>query len=199
MAERYFVFLYPAESILKSYLDLAIFLLNPNEKWPAHVTVAGPFKNRRKFLINRRHMDTSVFVLSRGNFFAHGQNTVFLNVGFPGLSRVWKKPDFKGNPIPHITIYDGKDAGFAEEVFTSLAKIRFPFSFEARDLQVVNAVSGQSRSDLRVAVNPSVLPETAGLALDGLKMLPRTARLNLAMKALSLASKKSDQSLLSLG
>ena len=120
MKDKYFVFIYPNAGLVRDLLNIAIFLLNPFEKWPAHITVAGPFYNKKQFALQKRVLDTTVFSLSRGNFFKHGSNAVFLNVGFREREEVWRKPDFTGNPIPHLTLYDGPDQMLANQLFANL-------------------------------------------------------------------------------
>ena len=110
--DKYFIFLYPDEERAAKLLDFAVFVLNPREKWPAHVTVAGPFSDPRRFEI-RREFNETIFALGPSNFFANGGSTVFLRVDFLHRSEVWWKPDFKGRPIPHLTLYDGPNLAFA--------------------------------------------------------------------------------------
>jgi len=185
MADRYFIFVYPEKGEVQQLLDLAIYLINPREKFPAHVTVAGPFYNRKHFAIRKNDLDTTVFSLSRGNFFQYGSNTVFLNVGFAERAQVWKKPDFKGNPIPHLTLYDGQEDSLARYLFKELGSIPLNFSFRAKGLHVVNSVSGQARSDLKLAVETGVLEETRGKSIEEVGALPPRYRVKLAIRALA--------------
>ncbi len=183
--EKFFVFLYPVESETKKFLDLAIYLLNPDEKWPAHVTVAGPFKDRRRFAIQKRDFSTTVFAMTKGNFFHFGSGTVFFHVGFPERDQVWSKPDYPGVPLPHLTLYDGKDMEFAKEVFDKVAAKAGNFSFDVQRLDVVGSISGQRRSDLRMAADLALLPETQFMQHRDVQELPADLRIRYASEALS--------------
>lgn len=184
MLDRYFIFLYPERGEIRSCLDLMVYLLNPREKWPAHITVAGPFQSKRDFRIKSK-FDATVFALNVGTFFGSGSPTVFIHVGFLGRSKVWKKPDFKGNPIPHLTLYDGKDMEFAQQVYRIVSRHKPAFSFNTTGLQVVNSVPGQYRADLRESVDVTLLEETASLTIDEVAALPAGVRLSLVEKLLS--------------
>lgn len=187
MSKRYFIFLYPEPGPVKSYLDLAIFLLNPNEKWPAHITVAGPFPNKRRFRIQNRVFESTVFALGVGSFLPK-TGTVYIHVGFRDQWSVWKKPDFVGNPIPHLTLYDGRDVEFGTRVFSIANKIKPYFSFYTRGLQVVESISGQYRADLRESVDFSLMPELRGAVARDVAEMPVDDRLELFGKALRAAS-----------
>lgn len=182
---RFFVFLYPEPSHEKTYLDLAIYLLNPREKWPAHVTVAGPFSDRGIFKITAREYQSTVFLYSSSNFFKYNKSTVFINAGFQELDAIWRKPDFKGsNPIPHITLYDGDDQKFARRVFQMLQEVRLSCAFSVRGLHVVESIPGQYRNDLQMAAQLDKIEETRGMShRDVLNLQPRE-RLRLAKLAL---------------
>lgn len=184
MSDRFFIFLYPERSTIKSCLDLIVYLLNPREKWPAHITVAGPFASKRDFRIKSK-FDATVFALNVGTFFAVGSPTVFIHVGFLGRKKVWRKPDFEGNPIPHLTLYDGKDMDFAQKIYRIVSRHRPAFSFNTTGLQVVNSVPGQYRADLRESVDVSILDETAGLTIDQIGELSADVRLSLVEKLLA--------------
>ena len=187
MAKRYFIFLYPEPGRLKSFLDLAIFLLNPREKWPAHVTVAGPFPNKNRFRLTNRRFEKTVFGLGVGNFFQYQSGTVYIRVGFEEREGVWRKPDFQGQPIPHMTLFDGPDMEFARKVFAITARVNPYFSFPVRGLHVVETVSGQYRADLREVVDLSLLDELHGISHDDVARLPENRRLTLFEKTLTQA------------
>lgn len=184
MSERYFIFLYPEKGKIKSILDMIVYLFNPREKWPAHITVAGPFERKNNFWI-REKFNPTVFAMNVGTFFAYGSPTVFIHVGFMGRQRVWKKPDFEGNPVPHLTLYDGKDMDFAIEIYNIVSKVRPSFSFQTSGLQVVTSIPGQYRADLRESVDLSLVQEFSGLTIDQVALIPPDERLKIAERLLS--------------
>jgi hypothetical protein len=184
---RYFIFLHIEEEWLSQLFDLAIFLINPNEKWPAHITVAGPYTSVKK-APKVRDFEKRVSVLGFGRFKSSSQNTVYMRVGIPDLDEVWDKPDFKsGARIPHITIYDGDDQEISDALYEWGADQRFFFSFHVSKLDVVKSTKNQGTFGLLHRVNPNVLNETRGKDIKRLSSLPENERLQLAMIALKKA------------
>lgn len=181
--DRYFIFLYPDDKRLADLLNLAIYLLNPREKWPAHVTIAGPFNDPKKFEV-RRDFNETVFALGSGNFFSTGSPTVFLRVDFLHRKEVWWKPDFKGNAIPHITLYDGTDIIFAKKLFDALRKKDIYFSFFTRRFEIVRSKSGQFTTTLREKVNMDCMNETRGMDIDNISLFSDEYRIDLAIRTL---------------
>jgi hypothetical protein len=99
------------------------------------------------------------------------------------IFKYWVKPDFIGNPVPHLSIYNGKDPVFAEKIFVQLAQIRPVFAFDVEGIDVINS-SGQRRMDLRQAVDVSCIDETKGMNLDYIAHLSADERLRIAALAL---------------
>ncbi len=189
MTTSFFIFLYPEPGRTKALLDMCIFLLNPREKWPAHITVAGPFPNKRRFT-TLRPFKATVFGMGVFNFFRNNSPTVYLKVDFLERSEIWKKPDFVGQPIPHLTLYDGSDMEQAKAIFTMASRLNPYLSFQALGLYVVESTKGQYRADLRNAVDVRVIEDTAGMKLDEIAALDFKTRLALAEKALIAAAPK---------
>lgn len=180
---RYFVFIYPKKSDIRDYLNLAVYALSPNEKWPAHITVAGPFTKLPRARAAAK-FDATIFSFGVWNFFREGINTVYLKVGVPDIRRYWLKPSFATNPVPHITLYSGDDEQYARLIFERLSKIKLEFSFRADGISVVNS-SAQRPMDLREQVDVSCLPSTKSLNIDILRKMTPEERLEIAADALS--------------
>lgn len=180
--EKYFVFINPAPSRIRKLLNLAIFALSPTEKWPAHITVAGPFNRRPR---SRAHpeFDRTVFVLGVWNFFSIGFGTVYLKVGMPGIEKYWSKPDFVGNPVTHVSIYNGRDFEFANAIFNRLKPINPSFSFPVKGIDIIRS-SSQGTTALREEVDISCLEETLGLSIEEVASLSKFERIEIAAKAL---------------
>lgn len=185
MSTKYFVFLYPDKGVVKSLLDLSIFLLNPDEKWPAHITVAGPFRNRRGFNITAREYRSNVAIFGASNFFKNGSPTIYFNAQLSQLDEIWRKPDYPFNRIPHLTLYSGDDLDYAHQIFEMISKRPRKFSFTVKGLHVVQSKSGQLQTDLRQQVDLSADTATAELALDDVKHLTKRERIELAEAVLN--------------
>ncbi len=179
---RYFVFIYPAPGIVRDCLNLAVFALSPREKWPAHVTVAGPFQRRPSSRAQPK-FDSTIFALGIWNFFDDGLNTVYLKVGMPDLRRHWYKPGFITNAVPHLSLYNGDDSDFARELFIKLLPLNLQFAFSVKSIEIVNS-SAQRPTDLRQQVNTGCLSITKGMEIDDIARLPSSDRMEIAIQAL---------------
>lgn len=179
---RYFVFIYPALGEVRDYLNLAVFALSPREKWPAHITVAGPFSKRPSSRAEPK-FDSTVFSLGIWHFFNDGLNTVYLKVGMPDIRRYWHKPGFATNPVPHLSLYNGKEVNFSREIFNKLHPLNLQFSFPVKSIEVVNS-SAQRSTDLRQQISPDCLNITRGMQLDDIAKLSSGERLEIAVQAL---------------
>lgn len=168
------------ETRLRRHLDAAIFAVNPLERWPAHVTLAGPFERRVEV---PRNMDfqQQIYVFGPGRFDNAGHHTVFLHVGSRDLASRIDKPDFK-NAIPHLSLYNGKDKRTADLLFERLQGIRAYGSFNSTKLVVVEA--SQRTFDFELYVDPKVLDRTKTLTLDQLKRLDLKQRVDIAVDAI---------------
>jgi hypothetical protein len=181
---KYFVFLYLEDPRLRSYLDLAIYLLNPDERWPAHVTIAGPFRSAADVPASLRFVE-QLSILGRGRFENGARSTIFLRVGSRDIASRIKKPDFP-NAQPHLTIYSGRDRDLADTLYNELAKINLFGVFYATHFEVVESTE-QYKLDFRLGVYPEILPSTAGKSLDQLRVLDRSTRIELAIEAIQAA------------
>ena len=183
---RYFLFMTIEDEILANFLNLAIFALNPDEKWEAHVTLAGPFSSTRN-LPKKRAYVKKISVLGTGNFFSSGQNTVFLKIGASELAEVWNKPDYPYNP--HLTLYDGPNAKLAHHLYQSLSNMRIFLKFFVSRLVVATSIKGQSSPIfLSNPINFQSLFSTRSLSWKDFRMLDDENRINIAIEALSKAT-----------
>lgn len=137
---RYFVFLRILEKEISDLLDIAIYTLNPHEKWGAHITLAGPYQSKKN-LPRDRDFEQKVSIIGASQFRDEIQNTVFLRVGSNSLRSVWDKPDYPFNP--HLTIYDGIDHTLGDRLFSSLVHIRPFLFFHTSRLEVVRSPYGE--------------------------------------------------------
>ncbi len=177
---KLFLFAYPDDKRLEDLLNLAIFSLNPDAKWPAHVTIAGPFPAARSFSVPDKFSAT-VRVIGAGNFFRYGSSTVFLHVGAEELQPLFRKPDFKGNIVPHLSLYDGENRGLAETFYKKISEIRPFFFFVSSKLEIVTSVSGQFKTYLRERVNLDAIQIPNVKTVDDLRRLPVEERIDAAV------------------
>ena len=187
---RYFVFLYPEDSVVRELLDLAIFLLNPLEKWRAHVTLAGPFASRRS-LPRSTEFRRKVSLIGVGQFRSEHQNTIFLSVGAKDLEDFWNKPDYPFTP--HLTIYDGPNSSVADALFEVLKEARMYFKFFVHEVQIVKTVRGQGGMDLLTHLKPGALPSLKGKTTDELRKLSDAERMFFAVECLKRAKSESQR------
>lgn len=114
-----------SDSRVGKLFDLARIILEPEFARPAHITLRGPYKNRKDISPSILGKDVGKIGIGRpGTFFAENQSTVFLAVEILGVSDFWYKPDFP-NGTPHLSIYDGRDRQFAWSVFNVLRRYKW--------------------------------------------------------------------------
>lgn len=173
--------MYVEDLLVGQYMNHAIFVLNPQEKWPAHVTLAGPFSSKTN-IPRRLSFIQKVSVLGRGRFLNGNRHTIYLNVGAPELSSRMHKPDF-ADAVPHLTLYNGTDADLANLLFDKLGKARIFGSFVANNLQVVESNS-QFSADFALQVNLAIDPRTEGLSYNQVISLPLEQKVTIAIDSL---------------
>jgi hypothetical protein len=178
---KYFVFLMIEDSLLRKYLDIAIFALNPDEQWFAHVTVAGPF-SRKIELPRALEFHQQVSILGPGRFDNGARQTVYLNVDSIDLPIHMYKPDFK-DAVPHLTIYNGADRALADELYGQLCDMRLFAHFYTTSFRLVES-RPQKRFDLAYSLDTSLLARTSGFVADDFRSLPRSERVAIAVDAL---------------
>lgn len=167
--------------MLRDYLNLAIYLLNPREKWPAHVTIAGPFRRTAEIPRSLRFVE-QISILGRGRFQNGARATIFLRVGSRDIVSRMKKPDYPDS-VPHLSLYSGPDTELADLLYTELESAKLYGVFYATHFDVVEARQ-QFKFDFRFEVRADVLPETAGKSLDQLALLDKQTRVKLAVQAI---------------
>ena len=107
---------------IQKLLDMMIYVLNPAEKLPAHVTLKGPFKAEASASRNPSNVyGASISIVGTGRF-PQPQLTVFLRCDASAIKENWWKPNYGYQP--HITIYDGDSAGISSGAFSILNNMR---------------------------------------------------------------------------
>ena len=159
--------LYVPDGLIGSCIDAIRVLANPAEKHRAHITVRGPYRRRgnRSDKVSRFVEGSEILVEGPGNFFASGQNTVYLRCMSPGLEAVWHKPDYEFNP--HITLYDGSSEEFARRLWDIVSTRTFNLLFIAGPLRpLMSSRRYQGGMALRADLDLRLLREVTGVAID---------------------------------
>jgi len=151
-----FYALFIPEGPIKDCIDAIRYISSPTEKKSAHITVRGPYKEQikksRLEKLNFALRGNLVHISNPGNFFNNkDQNTVFFNCQGTQLESVWKKKDYGYHP--HITLYDGSDKSFAQELYNVLGNYQFDLSFEAEKLVMITRSKGQTSMELSFSLN----------------------------------------------
>jgi hypothetical protein len=181
---RVFYVFYSRDQHDQSVLDAICYLADPSEKNRAHVTVRGPYRQKRGVPAVSRALDGSeIDVTGVDAFFEPGQNTVFFAVSSPGLARVWHKPDYPDSK-PHLTIYDGESREFAVKLRSRLQQVNPRFRFKATALAPIVTRKGQGSLELRTAFDEDLVKAVTGTGVnaDAVSELPEEQRIDLIAK-----------------
>jgi hypothetical protein len=147
--------------ILSNCIEAIRLLSDPSQKWPAHITVRGPYKKHINIdPINSRLVGDSVTITGVGRFSGPRQNTVYFKCTSPKLEKVWMKRDFEFNP--HITIYDGSNAEFADQLYTVASKYTYNISFPSAKLFPLTSRRDQCGFGLQTVFSSELVREIAG-------------------------------------
>jgi adenine-specific DNA-methyltransferase len=122
--------LYIEDEIVGPCLDLIRKVCEPDSTSRPHVTVRGPLRKKSREEPSWKDETISeVELIEPGQFVSSGQpgrpqNTVFVHCGIEEFARIHQKPDYITS-IPHITLYDGNSAAFADKLLTCLQLYRW--------------------------------------------------------------------------
>ena len=150
---RLFYVIYVKDESIRTLIDGIRFLADPKQKYQAHLTVRGPYKGKRAPKKFEGDWNTSIrnhdiHINGLGTFFNDSQNTVYLNCdGGEPLKSVWKKKDYK-DYNPHITLYNGKDRKYAEQLKEVLNNFNLNFDLDVDELEVLKPPSVKNQLDL---------------------------------------------------
>ena len=154
--------MYSKDEHWQHILDAICYLADPNEKSRAHVTLRGPYPQKRSFpSASRKVEDADIVVTGVDAFFRPGQNTVFFSILAPEIERTWHKPDYP-EYRPHLTISDGRSREFAEQLHSRLQELRPRFRFRASPLAPLVTTKGQGSLDLRTAYDEDLVTKLTG-------------------------------------
>jgi hypothetical protein len=126
-------------------IDAIRFIASPKEKHASHVTVRGPYKRRISVKkINSKLKGNIIRISGVGSFISrvNNQTTVFFKCDGTHLRNVWGKREFGYEP--HITVYDGEDFDFAEELYRLMNQFYFDLTFYSDQLEVLSTLPRQT-------------------------------------------------------
>jgi 2'-5' RNA ligase len=163
MKTRFFFVIYLHNEAIKSILDGMRIVADPSQKNFSHITVKGPYRSSQKKRLlhdNKLIEGKEIKVLGAGNFFSDKQNTVFLECeDKEELYSIWKTKENKDYKEfhPHITIYDGKNRDFAEDLFKTIDSYNINFSFIVDKLDIYSSAHKENLFNLKTQVDYSLL------------------------------------------
>src|SRR4051812_811014 len=115
----YSVFVPPCRA--RTILDAVRLFAKPTAKYPAHVTVRGPYAEPADTAEWEAALrGQTVHVDGVGTFFGEAQSTVFLKAHSDAIRAAWDKPDYP-DYNPHLTVCDAASRPFAEGILAVLS------------------------------------------------------------------------------
>jgi hypothetical protein len=135
---RLFYAVYVQDAFLQSALNVVRYLCKPTVIHEAHITVRGPYTEEQNIspwseVIAGKYITVDGVSAFRGP----QQNTVYLRCEAPEFEHIWWKQDYGFNP--HLTLYDGSDARFAQQLETLLTSMQVRFSFRSTGLKTITS------------------------------------------------------------
>jgi hypothetical protein len=122
--KRKFYGIYLNNSAISTILDIIRFLGEPDKIRSSHITLQGPFPsqgNISNFIAennSKSRYNWTVELTTPANFFGERRSTVVILVNLHSLRDLIYKKDFgRDYAQPHITLYDGINRPFAEDLF----------------------------------------------------------------------------------
>ena len=183
--KRFFYVVYIPEGETRTCLDTIRLIARPQTRFPAHITVRGPYREviDGAAQLGDRIRGKLVRVGDVG-VFEGKEKAVFLHCSCPDLVPIWHKPDF-GGYTPHVTIYEG-EKGFADALGEILEANPPRFAFRASGLDLLVSEKGSAQNLVRDRYDGSTLAGVLGgnYSLDQIDALGNAERLDLIGKIL---------------
>jgi len=177
---HYFYVVSLPEGRFRTCLDGIRLLAEPNTRFPAHLTVRGPYDIPLDISPYGEKVKGAVArVVDIGEFFTDAQNTVFFHCSCPALLSVWDKPDY-ATYNPHITLYNGESRHFAESICRVVERYPIRYTFEVSGLDPLVSVKGVKGSLLRDRFDSKSLEQIIGerIDLEGIEAMSESSRLD---------------------
>lgn len=146
-----------------------IYILNPAEKLPAHITLKGPFVSEASASHHRGDVAGAIVSIVGAGRFSPPQLTVFLQCDASAIKANWWKPNHGYHP--HITLYDGDSSELSEGAFTILHSLRLFATVTLGKTVVYPSHSGQGTMLLSLNVDHDRLSSLAGRRLTAAQVM----------------------------
>lgn len=151
---------------LRHAFDAIRLISSPREKLKTHITIRGPYAQQYSVPKAAALVKSAkIMIRGTGHFFTARQTTVFLGVQSDALIRALYKPDYPES-MPHLTIYDGPNRGFAEDLYGLFRLLNVSFEYKTNGLSPVILTAGQSNFDVRLELKESILRQFTDLDLS---------------------------------
>jgi 2'-5' RNA ligase len=180
--KSYFYVLYPSNEAVKILLDAIRIFAAEKQRRQVHITVRGPYERQLNFeFINSCASiikGERIKITGVGNFFDFNQNTVFFQCSNnPNLKKIWNKTTYP-NFNPHITVYDGNDTSYAQQIYEKLQQNFKSFEFIVEKLSLLDPIIGNTFEKLD-NVNFDEISNILGypIGLSDIKKLSQDERL----------------------
>jgi hypothetical protein len=162
---RVFYVIYVSDERLRSALDTIRLLVWPAVSHPAHITVRGPYTQRRNVAALSSSIEGEPVTLQNvGYFFEKGQHTVYFEAAATLLPTVWHKESFGFNP--HLTLYDGPSRPRAIGLYQLLTRFPIVLSFVAQGLEPLISNGGQGNLSVVNGIDFDFISNIAHMRLD---------------------------------
>ena len=139
---RHFYGIHLQSSKLSAAFDVIRYLSEPDAIRFSHITLRGPYSQplsnyTLRELNKHRSQQWIVRLNGAGAFINENQNTVIIKIDLLDLADLFFKPDF-GDGMPHLTLYDGCDAVFANSLLRLLYKFDFHEEVKVSQLRKIS-------------------------------------------------------------
>lgn len=165
---RVFYALFIPDTEINACVDTIRYVIDPMEKWRAHITVRGPYLRRLSRADTRRLNDrlrgNCVTIDGIGRFESRQQNTVYFKCNGTLLKDVWNKRDYGYEP--HITLYDGTSDLIASQLEEVVGSYDYDLSFRSDRLEPLVSTKGALRLDLALEYDLALTADVLGHGLD---------------------------------
>lgn len=137
---RFFHVVYVSDPEIAGCLNAVRMFAEGSIKHPAHITLMGPYSEPRHdaAALSQFVRGRVVRIYSNGTFFLPEQNTVFLKASGDWFLEIWDKPQVS-DFVPHLTVYDGGERWYANQIADILARAKIDLSFVASGLDILES------------------------------------------------------------
>lgn len=144
MANHRFIFLEIAHHGIGALLwHIQRIMTGVEPRHPVHLTVRGPYRQPIAGAVLKKYREIlshdTLRIGDVGRFANPDQEVVFLRVDSPNLRKIWWKPSYPIKDFgykPHISLYRGNDASFADLMQAFLERERLEFTCKEHRLTV---------------------------------------------------------------